>query len=352
MRAAFRTLRILPIVTALGLTLGAGSAPVAFAQDTAQDRVEEELDRTDRALENASDVVGESHSQRAKDLLNQGHRVQAQARQSFSDKRPVVALRLTLEARRLGVRAVGFARSDDSLGDRARRELEIADTMLRTALEEVATGQNDAAMRLLDEARAQIDRGRRQLGEQHYEAAFRLALSAQRLVRQALELNNGVGGVGRAERELERTDAVLERVRGPIEESGQEDAILLLSRAVQLQGSAWEAFRGGQPRIAIARTREARQLASRALARVHGPVSEERVIDEIGNTDRVLEKAQETVEASGAENARRLLESARSHQERATQLMRGNELRSALAQTLVARRLAARAEDLTREPAR
>jgi hypothetical protein len=341
-RSLLPTLR--PILFA-GALLGA-FAPGAGAQSTADERVALELERTDRALENAGQVVGESRSERATQLLGQGRRIQDRAWQSYRESRLVLAGRLTLEARRFAVRAVGFARSDGSLEGRARRELEVADTMLRSAFEEMAGARNDASIRLLEEARAQIDRGRRQLGEQHFEASLRLALSAERIVRQALELNSGEGGPGRAERELERTDASLERARASAQGSNDAEAVLLLERAVELQGSAWEAFRAGQPRVAVAHTREARSLASRVSLRVTGSFSAERVAHEIETTSLAIEHAQGAIESSSAAAAASILETSRTHQARATELLGTGDFRRALAQTLVARRLASRALEL------
>lgn len=351
MVAGLRMLGLLPILTALAVL---ATPPLdAFAQVITDDRLQEELERTDRALENADAIVGESRSQRAKDLLEQGHRVQTQAWETYRGGNSIGSMSLTLQARRFATRAVGFARSDDVLEQRARRELENADNMLRGATERIAENPSSPALRLLDEARAQIDRGRRQLGEQHFEASFRLALSAQRLIRQALEINDvAAGEPQRVERELERTDNMIERAGEPVRESHDQDAIALLDRATTLQRTAWESFRAGQVRAAVPRTREARQLAARAVARVNGPVSEQRVIEEIGATDRVLEQAREAIASSADPSASRVLENARMHQERANDLLGEGDLRPALAQTLVARRLATRAEELTRSLSR
>ncbi len=351
MVAALRILGILPILTALVVI--ATPSLDAYAQVVTDDRLEEELERTDRALETADGIVGESRSQRAKDLLAQGHRVQAEAWETYRGGNSIGSMRLTLQARRFGVRAVGFARSDDVLEQRGRRELENADNMLRSATERIAENPSDAALRLLDEARAQIDRGRRQLGEQHFEAAFRLALSAQRLIRQALEVNDAAAGEPRRiERELERTDNMIERAGEPVRESHDQDATTLLDRATTMQRTAWESYRAGQARAAVAQTREARNLATRAVARVNGPVSEQRVADEIGATDRLLEQAREAITSSADPSAARVLENARMHQERANDLLGEGDLRPALAQTLVARRLASRAEELARSLSR
>lgn len=338
LRSAFGALTFAAIVG--GGVGGWGGVPAVAAPG---DRVEEELQRTDRTIEKAEAIVREGHSQRARELFEQARQLQSQAWENFRASRFLAAGKLTLQARALALRASGLARGDMGLENRARRELEVAGAMLQDALADLSATPNDNANRLLDEARTQIERGRTQVGEQHFEVALRLALSAQRLIRQALDLGESAGGTARAERELERTDGIIERASAPVRESNDDEAILLFQRAVELQSKAREAHRAGTPRAVVPRTREARALASRALARVRGPVDAVRVQEEIERTDVAIDRAAEVIEASGDAIAARLLASARDHEARAAESLQKGELRAALAQTLVARRLAGRA---------
>ena len=108
----------------------------------------------------------------------------------------------------------------------------------------------------------------------------------------------------------------------------------------------WEAFRAGQPRLALGRTREARQLVSRAMLQGSEAFSEERVRRELDATSGAIERAQGAVEASGVAAAASVLETSRTHQARAAERLGVGDAREALAQTLVARRLASRAQEL------
>jgi hypothetical protein len=345
--------RILPSLrTALGLLLVAlamsAIRPAPALSQTVL-RIEEELRRTDERIELAESIVREGQSERAHLLLEQAKRLQITAWENFRTGRPLIAARMTFEARVVAQRAIGFAREDLSVRNRAVRELEIANTLLDDVKDRILENGNATARRFLDEARAQIDRGRTQLGEQHYDAALRLALSAQRLLRRAMRLIEDSGGAGHAEMELERTDSILERARPLVKESEDEEATLLFDRAVQIQGQAFDAFRSGQLRLVFPRTREARSLAHRALSRVRGPVGQDRVLEEIARTDEALNRASETVEASARVDAERLLANARNHQGRARQLLEKDQFRPALAQTIVARRLAFRAAAMAGE---
>jgi hypothetical protein len=329
------------------LTAMATPAPLPAQEPT---RIEDELRRTDERLEQADAIIREGQSERAIVLLDQAKRVQRTAWETFRSSRPLAAARLTFEARQMAQRAVGIAREDISIRNRAVRELEIALTLYDDVKGRITESGSESARRLLDEARAQIDRGRTQLGEQHYDAALRLALSSQRLLRRALRLTDDMGGIARAEIELQRTDAILERARPLVSESQDQEAQLLFDRAVEIQARAAEAFRAGEFRIAFPRTREARSLAHRSLARIRGPIGPSRVQEEIARTDEALSRAAESIEHSGKAEAQRLLTSARNHQERARQLLDKQQLRPSLAQTIVARRLALRAATMAGDP--
>jgi hypothetical protein len=331
----------------LGVFATVSGGAAAWAQDL--ERLETELRRTDEKLALARPIVAESHSQRAREILDQAFRTQGVAWDNFRSGRPLVSLRLTQEARRLGLRAVTLAREDMQLRNRARRELDRAQEALQRAMDELGPSLSDTARRLLDEARGQLARADGLFAEQRYEAALRLAISAQRLVRQAVGLGANGASAGRARRELERTDRLIDRAAPLVHETHNDDATRLFDRALALQGTAWETFRAGRARAAVARTREARVLVNRVLTLIRGPVDDERVAQELAETDRVVERANEVVRGAESDSARRVLETARDHQKRARGLFGDRQFRAALAQTLVARRLARRAIGMVQE---
>jgi tetratricopeptide (TPR) repeat protein len=329
------------------LTLFLGSVSPCAAQG-AGDRIREELMRTDDGLARAAEVVSESDSQRARELLKQARIVQDGAWGQFRSRHFTVAGRLTQEARKLGARALTMAREDNTLRNRAERELEKAARALRRARDELGENPNEQAVQLLEEARAQIQRGRQQLGEQNYEVALRLAVSAQRLIRQGA--GTGVGGSDRRIlRELERTDSLIDRARPIVRESGNEEAMRVLERAISLQDDAWGAYRDGRPRRALNFTREARSQVQRALVLARGPVDADRVAKALLETDRLLERAAEIMREAGDERAEQVLEKATEHQMRAKRLFDDEQYRKALAETRVARRLAMRAIRMVEE---
>lgn len=336
-----------PRITLLCLVLvalAAGFAPAAHAQGGGN-RVEEELQRTDEVLARAADLVRESDSARARDLLEQAFRIQAEARGHFGNGRMLQAGRLTLEARALGARAATLARDDGASRTRAERELERAIREIGHARERLATGASREADALLDQAAGLAERARGAFGEQQYEASLRLAVASQRLVAQALVLGGANAG-RRLDRELERTDLLLERVGTIVHESGDAAAGALLESAHAMQRRAHEAARDGHPREAMVRTREARDLANRARASLGGAEDHAAVEAAVAATDAALARAADLVRASDSRAAATLLERAQDHQSRAHAALDAGDLRRAMAQTRVARNLALRALQL------
>ena len=317
--------------------------PAALAQG--RQRIEDELRRTDEILDRAAEIVRDSDSARAHDLLDQARRIQGDARGQFAGGRFVQAGRLTLEARTIGARAATLARDDSSLGQRAERELERAARELDRVRDGLGDSRPAGALNLLDEATSLLERARGAFAEQQFQAAIRLAIASQRLAAHALVLGGGDGS-RRLDRELERTDHLLDRL-GPIVAAADDVAATRsLEEARALQARAREAERGGHPQAAMALTREARTLGNDVRARlgaVDDPAAVERAL---GETDRALERAANIVFPSGVTTARALLERARDHQSRGHAAFDAHDFRRALAQTRVARNLAARALQL------
>jgi hypothetical protein len=322
------------------LLLASGSAAPAQTDS----RLGDQLQRTDEALARAGEIVRESESLRARETFEQALNLQKIAWEKFRERQLLVSARLTGEARNLGARAVTMAREDAQLRARARREGEAAELALQRAREELGPAASPSARLLLERARSQIERGRVQFHEQHYEAALRLAISAQRLIRQALGAGLNDGALGsRVLRELERTDHLIDRARTIVGDGDDPEARELLERAADLQHNAWSHYREGRHRVAQATTREARSLLQRAVSLVQGSVDPDRVERAVAETDRLLGRVAELVRDSGDEGAARTLENALEQQRQAKDLLREGQLRAALAKTRVARRLATRA---------
>jgi hypothetical protein len=183
---------------------------LALAQTA--DRLEEELRRTDQIIDDASVVIRDGDSLRSRQILDFAQRMQRDAWDNFHGTRLLAARRLTFEARTTAARAVALAREDDSVRERAQREMERADQTIARARDRVDEHPTPEAPRLLDQATTLLARARATFGEQHFLASMRLALASQRLAAQVASL--GAPGNARGlSRDLDRTDHLLERVQ-------------------------------------------------------------------------------------------------------------------------------------------
>lgn len=326
----------------------------ADAQTLAE--LERELRQTDESIELAREVVAESESERARVLLTNAVQLQQTAWQLFSNcdgnnLRPCrSAAEVTVRARREALHAVQVAREQSSDERLAQQTIDRAQRMLEEALAAVREQQTDdtRAMRLLEQAKSQLERANEQYRERQFSIAVRLANSAMSLTRQALNLDDStLIDRERIEKQIERTQHLIERSAGAIEESRDTRAQDLLRQAVSLQSKARENYSAGRYIAALALTRQSRQLAQRALGRVvEGPVDADAVASAVDKTDVLIERAESTVRSSGSENAVKLLDKAIERQVSARALLRENELKRALAQTRVARNLAGEAVEL------
>ncbi|MGB7061350.1 MAG: hypothetical protein WBF13_03240 [Candidatus Zixiibacteriota bacterium] len=144
-----------------------------------------------------------------------------------------------------------------------------------------------------------------------------------------------------AKRELEKTDAVIDRARDAVSESRNLKAEGLLQMAVALQGEATNKFHGMRYRWTIELTLQAREKAYGAIGFTRRDEENQNLVSKaIERTDHVMSKAKEV--ATGVENRRvlSLLEMAVNHQHKAKEFFREHKLKMALKFTMKAREMA------------
>jgi hypothetical protein len=338
--------------------IGAAVRPASAQLEPGElrERLELQLQRTDEMLKNASDLVVASESERARRLLDNALVIQESAWELYARcgtenlRACRNASEATTRARREVRHAIQVAREQSTDERAAQQAIDRAQQLLEQAwssLHDDAAG--DAALRatrLLEQAQAQLDRALEQFRERHFAVARLLAESAGRLVQQGVAFDSDESlDAGRVERELERTDRLLERAAPVIRESGRRPAMQLVERATELQARAKQALDQHRPWIAVRLTREARQQVRRALRMVDGPVDPELVAQAVEQTDALITRAAPVVRESAVERAIELLERGIQRQARARTLEADGELHAALAQTRVARRLVQEALD-------
>lgn len=151
-----------------------------------REQVEQELERTDQLLVRARERAGKSTEDRARDILARAEALQQQAREAFRAERLPQALRLTLAARNLLLRAWEGARGETD-----------------PELAEAAAADND---RLISEWRSTVDRE----GDEPTRRMFRGAVERQERVRVRLAARE----YGPAYREANQVRRMLNRAIG------------------------------------------------------------------------------------------------------------------------------------------
>jgi hypothetical protein len=259
-------------------------APSASAQLRAVDlgdqlpRVERELERTREVIERVGPMVAEANVPRAKELFGLAVSQQARARVLFeraqeSTDRPLLAaqmlresLALTLQARELAQRAGAMLREQVGFEERAQRMIEQLERRIERLRERDLTG-DDRAAALLAEAAQQLDSAREHFADHNFEVAFRVAESALRLL-NGIPIGDGRGGLGgeRLQRELQRTEQLLERARERRDEFDPAQQ-RMLEQANRLLEEAKAAANDGDARRAQAKLDEAQRILRRLLER-------------------------------------------------------------------------------------
>ncbi|MFQ6033126.1 MAG: hypothetical protein ACE5K2_09425, partial [Candidatus Zixiibacteriota bacterium] len=149
------------------------------------------------------------------------------------------------------------------------------------------------------------------------------------------------------EKELDRTDRVIDRAKEAVVESRNLKADNLLKLAVDLQRGAKKAFWEERFRLAIKLTLEAREKAFEAIGVTkRREENESLVLKAIERTDHTITKAKEKVFLTENQRAFSVLEGVIRNQQKAKEFYHEHKLKVALKLTLKARQSANKSIDL------
>ncbi|MEM2991129.1 MAG: hypothetical protein QXQ02_08110 [Halobacteria archaeon] len=230
-----------------------------------------ELERTDALIEEYRDTILSSGDSRAIELFTRGVELEAEAHSAFDEGRYRDAVRLTLEARSLVIRAYRILSRPTIDSSFVRAALERTDALIERARSIISSCTTSEAVELFNEAVATQARAYDAYASGRYGEALRLTMLARSLVLRAIRLCSGSvitpiepSDSAMVSRELARTDEIIAAVTPGVMASGNPDAIRTLNEAQTHQEAAYEYFDSGEYREALGETRIARQLACRA----------------------------------------------------------------------------------------
>jgi tetratricopeptide (TPR) repeat protein len=143
------------------------------------------------------------------------------------------------------------------------------------------------------------------------------------------------------ERELEKTDNVIERAKDAFRESRNPKAENLLEMAVSFQKEAKGQFHMIRYRLALDLTLKARKRAYEAIGFTKKDEENENlVLKAIERTDQIISKAQDVTSGLNAPRVLSLLDMATGSQQKAKEFFREHRLKAALKLTLEAKDMA------------
>ena len=280
------------------------------------------------------------------DRVNQVENLLDRARRLHAEGRYAEAIGLAESAEEQGRRALQEAMQARALAQRSAALQSVVEPMIQQA-ERLCAESDDATLRrLASRAREHYSTALQLNAEQQtrqrvrmFEASMR---EAERVIR---ELDREGFDRGQAARRVDAAEDALDRAtdvaaQGEISAETEEQ----IAQGRSLIEQARQALEQDDFSQALALAERARELAQSVVRRSFGPIDAERVQEALARTDALIEQAA-SVEG---EQARELLNQARTRQEDARSMVAGGEVQRALVQTRVAARLAQRALTLSR----
>jgi hypothetical protein len=156
-------------------------------QQPGGERIQRELERTDRLIAKAAPAVAESGDEQAQALLDRARQVQLKAYDIFEQGRYQLALGLTLEARKLAAKAWAMVSGPIS-PERVRQALAATDELIDRVRPVIMDSGHEEAIELFQSAGDHQDKAKAALAEGHYQIALAQTRIARRLVDRALEM--------------------------------------------------------------------------------------------------------------------------------------------------------------------
>jgi RNase P/RNase MRP subunit p29 len=354
------TLIILAVASLLVLHCG-----IAFAQsqeDPDQEKVREAIQVTYTVLEQAQTVVMESTSQKARTMLERAFSIQETAGELADDNSASSlrrSLNLTLEARQLAYQAIALARQEMKTEESIARMTEETNDRIALVRDEIIDHdlRADHAMKLLDEARNMLEKSRLNAQQRRYQLALKLAENARNRVLQAEQYMKRIRALkGMVERRLALLEKLQERAvqRVDVQESEQiREQLQLIEQWMEQTKKLLREHRYQAAKMAL----ENCEKAFRNLVRRFPSQNLTDPESMMGETYRLLERAEEMIGPDADAKRRGFLEEAKRLLTRAGDELANNRNEEALRLIQEARntlRLAASEEKqaVTQEQAR
>jgi hypothetical protein len=327
----------------------AGLAPdLAFAQGNGHDQVQAYLERTEELLIWANEVVSETQSVPARQVLSQAADLHRHSKKLFGGGHNLEALGVSRRSRAALWRSVRLGRESMGYEERVRIRAERFRDQHSQLTERALEAGDRQALEFLRRAEHNAGQAREQYHQGDFRLSWKMLEQAGDLMRRAARLLADGTTPERLELEMERAQMLIERTRDQLVANPDPQALRLLAEAEESLVRAREGMAQGQPGRALQMTGLARKLAIRAASLASGGPDEEAVRRQLERFDERSARVADSVRDSGSKQARNMYEKALQHRTRATEALAEGNQEMALRQIKAAHDLLGQAEDLIR----
>jgi len=321
---------------------------LGWALAQTQDKVLDELKRTDEAVRIARPIVEQSHNGEAVKTLENAVQLQKMAWDNYANRRYQRAYDQTMSARSLIRKSISLA---GLTPEKVKGELIKTQQVMDELGPLVLKSNEPRALEFWKMAQGEQTSAEEQLRNQRYGLALKFTFAARLHIRSAWQIVRNLIDPDKVKTELERTDELIERVREIVKSSPDERARQLLDKVQTLQEQAWTAFDNRLPGLALKYTIASRDLIIRAWEKVRGAANPALVERALAETDKLIEDWAPRINQSDSTEATSLLEQAQRLQTSARESYQAGKLKPAFTATCQARRLVQRAIELVQSGA-
>jgi len=306
------------------------------------------MERAVRNLERAMGMLSESsgpEAETARKLIDEARMQLGRARNNMREHMYEVAFRLAKTSDSLSLRAIRILKRELKASDEVEREIRKTARLLAKIDERGKYRNNDRAVRMYRRAREFQAGAVRKMEANRPAAALDLTKRARRLAMDVLKMVSSQVTPESVEQALRLTDDLMAKAEEMLDRSERREGAASIESAKKLQERAKDRFREGRMNEALRSTRRAREMLSNMLARIGRPLKEDLVRSTLEETGRLIARVKNEAAASGDELAEKLIARAEEHQRKAWDAFERRGLKTALAQTRVARNLVRKAAE-------
>jgi tetratricopeptide (TPR) repeat protein len=292
------------------------------------DRVEEELGKTDRLIEQAHQIVGESGSEQGWQYLEKAVFLQENAWDHYLNRQLYQAERLTFQAREHAEKAISIIRKDSQERGTVERELDRTDELIQQARERLDMSSSKSGMATILESALTTQNTARELYLQNRQKmALTATLRARELIQKGIE---SVQETNQAFREIERTEMVMDRARDMLGQLDLNQAPPAFENALQMQTRARELYDEGNHKLAQEYTLRARRQILEGINRFEQQMQRENFPNLLNDIEAKLERTRSELRNSESDMGQRLLERSRNEINSAKEAFNGGDVQRAM----------------------